>query len=862
MDTPDQPTPIADNSLGVTPPSSVPSAGGGEGAVPPPSPSPSTGLLAEIDDTELVRALIRRGKNPPSRIALTRKDEDDLVQQVLDDITNGNNAMGNFVDNITELWGNWRGVKTDKNFPFENCSNIRVPLTSVFVETMTMRLLKAIVGGDLICKLNYVNRQVDAEQLDEANHWFKWELKHNVKFRSWLINALREMLITGLNITIPSYVHEKRYLHSQRAFALPDGLGIKDACEQALETIINQPSDWGTPEKLAIIKQTRPGDFKLNDGGRIVLSLKPLDDPEALDGQPSTTGEAGELIADIWRREVTFDGVKLNSIALEDLCVPNTHQSIDDLPFFACRMWLDTNQYRTCLDNKFFMDLGEEENKRIMVGAYTKQGETLDHPLTDLQDSEEGYDSTGDATQASPAEQFIEIYRDERWWAWGGGAGPGDLSAHNDDFIDRLVQPATQVAVWVAVQARRIIRIARLEDINKNGKRSGVKLGFIEEPGRFFPMGLAEWVRHCQAELDAIHNQRLDAGLLFNVPWGLYKPAAGMSKTAQPINIQPGKLFPVADPQGVNLPRNNWVPSFSFAEEQLVYKYATDQAGLSEAAMGRANSKRQSASEFVGIASAIELRTEGVLESLLENIQELLFRVLGLYQQYGPRERIFRVGGEGGVEVTKRFERDRLQGQLTLEMAGDVAQINEQIQRQTAVDMIQLLLNQFLIQLGITGPDTIYAAVKTLCKLQHYDVPLHKPQAPPMSDAPEVEEQQMFAGTKPIGPTIGENTHEHLAHHSMTSADSRLMESWTPEARELLAEHIRNTMQVANAQQVIANQRNMLATQMAGQMAEKGINPGKAGDSRPNANLGPGGQQEGVQGGNPSDTSPAVAQAA
>ena len=47
--------------------------------------------------------------------------------------------------------------------------------------------------------------------------------------------------------------------------------------------------------------------------------------------------------------------------------------------------------------------------------------------------------------------------------------------------------------------AKALIKIERLEALNKDGKRSPVKFSFIELNYRFLPIGLAEWLQHTQA---------------------------------------------------------------------------------------------------------------------------------------------------------------------------------------------------------------------------------------------------------------------------------------------------------------------------------------------------------------------------
>jgi hypothetical protein len=740
---------------------------------------------------------------------------------------------------------NWRGVAEEKDFPFEGCSNTQSSLTSVVVEQMLARFLKAIFGGDLWSKMEYVSKQVSSQQIDEANQWWNWELREVVRLKSVIRDTLHDILVTGISTPIASYDHESQYLHSSKTWQYDPDQPLQVLVQQAIAEILEEKSEWGSDDKIEIEKQTKPGDFKLSktkrdgrtsDGGRLVFSL----DPDKM-----------QLRADVWRNEVTFDGVRINYVSLEDLIVPNTDREIEDLPFFGVRVFYSIQKFREGLKSGFFIDHGAEENQSIIAGANIKQGDTMDRPITNLQDQQEGTDST-DAAANLPDQKWIEAYRWEGWWVW---------DETGEDYTEeKLLQPAVQVCAIVDPRSRKLLRIERLEDLNKDGKRSAVKFGFIEEPGRFFPMGLAEWVRHIHSVLTAISNMRIDGGFIANVPGGFYKPTAGLKGT---IRYEPGVWYPSADPASIRPWNAQWNPTFSTQEEMLQRHYGMELAGLSEAATGHPTSKRQSATEFMTVAAALDLRTEDMLERILEALKELLTRVLSLYQQFGPEERIFRVGGEGGVQLTKKFEKDRMTGKIDLTMCGNLNFINEDMRRKTATDMFSLLMNQILVQSQIVGPDTIYAAIKLIAKLYHYDdVPLHKPKLEPMSDSPDVEEKQMFAGQKPTGPTMGEDTNEHMAHHSVTAANQKLMASWTPQARQLLQEHMQATMQMHDAQAIIAQQRAALAVQAAQNMNAQGIRPGQPGGQQAGENAGPGTEAEGAAGAQnqPTGTSPQVGQ--
>lgn len=819
-------------SLGMEAPGPAPAGvetfpGGAQEAPPPEEPIP----VNPEDEIKLYRTLIRRARNGgPGAINLSVEEEMPLVIHICNDFQTTELSTRTFKTNMREMLKNWRGTKEKKDFPFEGASNIKVPLTSSYIETMKARIVKAIFGGERVSKLSKYD-DTDMESLEELNQWWEWELREVVKLKEHFEGVIHNVLLTGIGLSVDTYHHEERNLHSTREFEiLADTKPLSQLIEDSLGQIQGDvlKSEWGVDNPIVVEKETNPGIYTLKGGGRVEFSLVESDD----DGQPS------RLVADIWRRETVFDGVRPFNVNLEDLCVVNVAGTVDEIPFLGIRQWVDVPTFRDRIKDGFFIDYGKEENQRIIQMADIKVGEYIQREQTDLQDREEGTDSQ-DITTNEPDRKYLEVYRWEGWWRRG--------ILNNDDLFVDLLEQAEQYIVWVAVRPQRIIRIKRVEDVNKDGKRTAVKYDFIREPGRFFSMGLAEWVRHSQAELDAIHNQRLDAGLLTNVPFFFYKPTAGIK--GQVIKIEPGKGWPVNDPTAVNFPKTNWQPVFSFQEEALVKRYAGEQAGLTDPAVGQMPTKRLSASEFVGTASALDLRTEQIVEGFIRSLRQELYRILGLYQQYGSRVRMFRAGGEAGNEITKRFERDRLAGKIDLKLTANLQQMNEQLERQICMDMLQLLLNEILIQLGIVNPETIYQAINKLAKSFHYDgVKLNEPAVGPTSDAPHIEEHQMFSGQKPIGPTMNENHEEHLASHARTASDAKLMLKWPPASRLMLQQHIQETIKAQQAKQLLDQQRAAMAVQMAQQMESKGIRPGKSGQSQPGRNLGPGTQPEGVRG--------------
>ena len=788
--------------------------------------------IAPADPVDaLVAALIRRGKDFDEvvHVRIGEVERATLAEHVIREFEDTRSANAQFYRNQIEMTKNWRGTTESKDFPFEGSANLRMPLTSSFVEQTKARMLKALFGPDpgQFCKLSPVDALIKDSDLAAANTWLDWEMREIIDLRGNMKDAIHNVLLNGIGLIVPNYEHRTRLLRSVRKFELAD-TPLPQQLQQALQQIINTPTSWSAnrDEGLEVISQTDQGVFKLSDGGKITFSITKRGDAQAT------------LCAEIFRKETIYDAVKCHVINLEDIVTPNSAASIDDIPFLGIRYFELVSDFRQYLDDGFY-ECSEEDAERVAQAADIKIGDYFQQSQSVEQDREEGTDSR-ELTGFRPSRLWIEVYRWEGWWVWSPDGSPYTR--------DKALEPATQIAVWVNPRTRKILKVARLEDLNKDGKRSAVKFDYIREPGRFISMGFAEWLRHMQGELDAVHNQRIDAGLLTNAPFGFYVPGAGMTKEV--LKIQPGTLKPVKDAQSVFFPPLNWQPRVSQQDEELILNYAMMQGGLTDQSLGVPISKRQSASEFAGVSANLDLRTEMILEDFIKAFRELIFRVYGLYQQFGPRKRMFRIEADDGHRLTQHFELDRMQGRMEVTLASNLAQVNDQLQRQTALDMLQLLLNQILISLGIVGPDTIWAAVDKLAKAMHYTgVPIHKPQIPTQSDAPNIEHARMAAGLPVGGPNQGENFQEHMQAHSMLASDPHLAEKLSPEAQRVLGDHIAQTAQM---QQQVAIMKSMMAAQatsMAIGMKSKGIRPGEQGGGQPGDNKGPGTAAEGVAGG-------------
>lgn len=768
-------------------------------------------IAPETDD--LIMALMKRGRRK-LMIKLDDADRRTLANRIVQDFYDASSTNQAFRLNHVEFMDNWRGTPTPNlSGPLgENSANVKVPLTSTYVEQWKSRLVKVLLGDGEVVKFYSLVEPLEEQVLEEINKWFAWELINVIEFERWLTAILHYVLIDGIALPVPYYDRVIERQFTTKEYDLIVEAQVSTQIEAAIVQCFT--------EKGETILQILPDNNQLGVY-QVHIDNENIETPSVV----TALIDGEKLILEIEGDEVCFDGVKIELPNVEDIIVINTNECVDDLPFFGIRSWMSATEI-DCLVERGTFDISQSEFENVIAFASAKISDFIPQETTQELNIIEGADSLGTAyVRGNDYERrWVEIYRWEGW-IWYRGKRVG-------------------VAVWIAPRSYTILRCVLLSELNKDGSRSPIKLDFIPVPGRFYSVGLCEWLRNSQTESDAIHNFRLNSALISTVPFGFFAPAAGMPHNL--IELKPGQLYPVKDPKSVYFPPISWSPIWGFQEEGLVRKYASELAGMGDPGVGTYTSKRTSATEFMGTAQALDIRTEFVSRTILQGIEKLLYRIFGLYQQHSKGERIYQLGGADAKIIMKKLSMDKIQGKLKLQLTGNVRQLGKEIERQTAMNMLSIILNEFVMQMGIVKPDTIYAAMKKLFTSSDYKgVPLHMPDIPPDSPAPLDEWKMMQAGMYPE-PHMGENFGMHMQAHMQTMLTPDLAKIVPPEAIQMLQKHLMETQQMQEQVMMMRQAQAALAQAQQANMATMGVRPGQEGttESEPGK---PGTQAEGVQ---------------
>ena len=786
----------------------------GPPVVGPPSPVPEGPTpLQQAQDDSLLLALQKRGKKSHKTV-LTTDQLRELAQKVIRDFNNVSAIRGIFREKHSQYLMDWRGVIEPKDEPFENAANVKVPCISYNIEQQKSRLKRAIIGeiGSNIVEFYALAESVPQEMLDENNDWFNWEMREVTKFPKVLSKILHYTLVDGFAIAIPRYVVKKKNLVQTRTFDLLDAAPLEDQIIASMQQIF-------LGGKVEILSTKQAGSYSVEvtnqDGSKqtadLVYWIKDLD-----------------LCCEVRTEVVIFEGVEIEVKPTEDIVTPNSHEEIEHLPFVGWRGWISGHEYKKGVADGTYLDPADQNysEESVLASAGPKVQAQVTQFQTDILDQEEGGDSRDLALGGINKQEYgwLEIY----YWE-------GRFPVEKEDEL-------VGVRVAVSANTQKVLYWERLEDITGNGERSPIKFSYIEQPNRFYPIGLAEWLQHVQAALDGVVNQRLDAGFLSNFPYFFYTPAAGSPH--QVLKLAPGSGYPIKDASGILFPKNNWEPAWGFREEAQMQNYAKLQSGLSDPAVGNFISKRTSATEFEQTSGAVDLRTDLIVEGLLDSVHKLLWRCFELLRRHVPSGRVFQVAGPNGEKFIKKLNRTSLNAQMMMVPNGNAQQIDPQLQRDVSVNMFQIISSPALVQAGISQPDTMYDAILKVAKHMNYKgVKFHEPDMPKPSESPEAELRRMILG-QVVKPSPVENFASHIDQHTEDLTNPNL----PPEVLALLQQHLQMTMAMQQQVQMMREQQALAAQQTQERMAQMGIRPGQAGGVQAGNNTGPGTSDEGVAG--------------
>jgi hypothetical protein len=528
-------------------------------------------------------------------------------------------------------------------------------------------------------------------------------------------------------------------------------------------------------------------------------TVKVTIDPETGDEIHSPQTELVEEEAKVTK--TVFDGPMMETRPLESIVLIGSSDpqaadmAIDEVELTASELW-------SCADQKIFDKKCVEEV--IKSGQDPLEGRA--HTAIKQQRSENAGQSMLDTETDLDRYQILETY----------AAVDVDGSGIN-----------TEVVMWIHPKTTELLRATYLRRINRAGERPIFHAEFYRRPGEKYAIGLLEILHPLSKEMDAMHNMRIDNGILANMPIGFYK--ASSSLNPEKIKLQPGMLIPLDDPQSdVAFPQMGNRTAFGFQEEAALQTLVERLTGVNDMMTG-VMSGSQGATRTATGARLQAGESSANLDVHLKRLQRTWRRALRYWlhmlQQRCPAGLSFQLTGDDGKQYFRYIRGvEDLAGDFDIELDAQSANSNQAIQQENAQVIMQMHQNPIYLQTGVVGLGNLYEGAKNFLKsrgVKDFARYITKPPDYTYLPTPEEEANRVLRGYEvPILPN-SDHTGFIAYFDEIFKTDELLGQFNEDQAKALYAQYLRHqeaaaAMQSAQAQS--ANSNQMSQNQQQGQM--------------------------------------------
>jgi hypothetical protein len=512
---------------------------------------------------------------------------------------------------------------------------------------------------------------------------------------------------------------------------------------------------------------------------------------------------------EVARTKKCFDGPVFELVDLEDLVIVGGNGDPDDADAVLQREFLTASQLWTLADRKIFnadavRDVidGGPDSINGSVGSETK-----------TQRAQNAGQAQSDSDQDLDRYEIIEAYLQV----------DVDGSGINSDVV-----------VWVHKKSRALLRATYLFRVSKTGERPYAKIDFQSRKGQEFAVGMVELLYPLSKELDAIHNMRIDFGLISVMPFGFYRPTSGIDPTT--IQLEPGALIPVDNPQtDVFFPNLGNRTTFGFQEEQAIQSMIERLTSISDLSLGLMTS--QGATRTATGARALVGEMSSNLDVYLRRLnfgwEKANRYTLHQLQQRIPPGLSFRLTGNDGQDYWRQIRNaDDIAGDFDIEVSANSASSNEAVQQEKANQILQLVFNPLAIQMGAVTPANIYNALENRMRsmqIRDFGKYVTKPQGPLRVFTPEEEANRILRGI--FVPVTPEMDHQgFIDFFNMIFDNDELLGQFNEEQTVMLAAQAKKHEQMMAAiQQMQAQAANATQMQMNAGMAQNQTSLGPQG---------------------------------
>ncbi len=386
-----------------------------------------------------------------------------------------------------------------------------------------------------------------------------------------------------------------------------------------------------------------------------------------------------------------FAGPMLERVSYEDLVIVGGEGDPQKADFVAQSQMMTASEMWTLADEGIFDETAVEN---IIAGGAKK--------------------NASDATQTIKQERALQA-----------GVSNSQATAETDRY--RVIEAyckldvdgsgiSADIVVWMNPESRELLHANYLYRREPSGLIPYFKIDFYKRNGQVYGIGIIELLYSLSKEMDAMHNIRVDTGILTSMPFGFYRPTSSMTEETLPIS--PGAMIPLDNPQtDIFFPNLGGRTGFGLQEEQNLNSWIERLTSISDLSLGLLGA--QGAARTATGARALVGEANANLNIFVRRMNagwkralNYTFNLLQRKLEPGFQFRLF--GDDGDAYWAQIPDREALAGMYDFELESNSANSNKSLQVETANQIYQMTANPIDMQLGLISPAERFEAVKNL----------------------------------------------------------------------------------------------------------------------------------------------------
>lgn len=426
--------------------------------------------------------------------------------------------------------------------------------------------------------------------------------------------------------------------------------------------------------------------------------------PDDIEVEPKTETKA--KIKNV-KKTLNQAAPRMGVVGIDDFFMPAGCLNVQESPWVAHRVFLNDDDMKLRVQQgKFDKELVEEALERRKSPSEAKDGDGRSEVRPRMRELEGVSRRQNDASNRNDMGMHTII----EWYGKAYVEKEMDADVHTD--TDILPE---EIVVWYNADIREVIGWTYLYRISPSGKRPFYKSDFMPSKERAFGIGIGELLWSLNNHIDAVHNLKLDNGVLASLQFGIYR--SGSTFKPDTFRIKPGDMIPVEDVNDFKFTQIPYLGQFGENEELSLTGYGEKLLAINDINLGNLTGRgvagalrNATGASFVDRQANIQLHPH--LDRIARELKEFLSDLFILCRSRMDEQLYFRVTGEDGKGVFGDVSREDLRGDFDFIVNVDLAASSEAERQQRATLMLQTLMNPTLMQMGIVQQQNMYEVVK------------------------------------------------------------------------------------------------------------------------------------------------------